>query len=442
MKRNEAQKFSPPLPKGFSSSGGDTPFVMKSLEEVVIGTLLSYPDLYGTVDFLTVDDFFFRRHAHLWHIISTLVRESKGFSAQVVQSIYNASNPEAPLTDSALEHLRSRRDQQGLYQAALMLKDARDRRLVASKLQEALAMLERGEMPQVVLNEVLKAQASLYTWSESLDPMDSVVERALQSLRGARYLPTGVRALDEILSGGLPRGGLSVFGARPSMGKTSFARKVVRQVVAQGGHVYWASFDQRAEQILLLEASRELEVPMDTIRRYIEEDRGLAEEVENTLRRIADRWRGHVTFDEAIAPVEVLAQRIRRQHRKRPLDLVVVDYLQFIPVANAKAPDIERVSQVSRTLKSLAMELDVAVFALAQLSREVERRINKMPVNSDLRDSGQVEQDADLILLLHRPGYYSEEEDPELAKIIVSKNKMGPTGVVALRWNASLADYE
>jgi len=88
------------------------------------------------------------------------------------------------------------------------------------------------------------------------------------------------------------------------------------------------------------------------------------------------------------------------------------------------------------------MELDIAVFALAQLSREVERRINKMPVNSDLRDSGQVEQDADLILLLHRPGYYSEEEDPELAKIIVSKNKMGPTGVVALRWNASLADYE
>lgn len=440
MGRNEAQKLSR-IPSG-EARAGDTPFVMKSLEEVVIGTLLSYPDLYETVDFLTTEDFFYRRHRHLWHIFTTLVHDSKGYSAQVVQSVYNASNPEEPLTDSMVEYLRSRRDPKGLYQAALMLKDARDRRLLASKLQEGLSMLEGGEAPQVVLNELIKAQGQLYTWAEAMDPMDSVVERALLALRGARYIPTGVKPLDELLSGGLPRGGFSIFGARPSMGKTSFARKIVRQVVSQGGQVYWASFDQRAEQILLLEASRELALPLDTIRRYAEEDQALTQEVENALRRIAHLWREHVVFDEMVAPVEILAQRVRRHHRRRALDLLVVDYLQFVPVANSKAADIERVSQVSRTLKSLAMELDIAVFALAQLSREVERRMNKVPVNSDLRDSGQVEQDADVILLLHRPGYYSEEEDQELAKVFVSKNKMGPTGVVALRWNASLADYE
>lgn len=422
----------------------DTPFVIKSLEEVVLGTLLSSPDYYHGLEFLEVDDFFYKRHQALWHILSTLIRERKGYSPQVVQSIYNQSDYGRgdPLPEGFMDYLLSRKDPTGVQQAAFMLRDARNRRLLVTFLHEGIAALEKGEDPEVVFTNIAKAHATLRPKSEPVQYMDVLAERAVQMLLGKRYIPTGIRELDDLLSGGLPRGAFTVFGARPSMGKTSFARRIARSAIAHGARVYWFSFDQAAEQLLLLEACREMQVPLDTVRRYVEEDKDLKEEVQEILRGLANRWKDVWIFDERIAPADVLAHRVRRYHRQHRIDLLVVDYLQLIPASHPKASDIERVSFASRTLKNLAIEMDIAVLALAQLSREVERRPGKVPVNSDLRDSGQLEQDADLILLLHRPSYYDEAQDPETAKVIVSKNKIGPTGSVSLRWNPHLAEFE
>lgn len=422
----------------------DTPFVIKSFEEVVLGTLLSSPDYYHGLEFLEPEDFFYKRHRALWHILSTLIREGKGYSPQVVGTVYHQSDygREDPLPQGFLEYLLSRKDPTGVQQAAFMLRDARNRRLLASFFHEGIASLEKGEDPEVVFSAIAKAQSAIRPKSEPVQHMDVLAERAVQMLLGRRYIPTGLKELDDLLSGGLPRGAFTVFGARPSMGKTSFARRIARSAIAHGARVYWFSFDQAAEQLLLLEACREMQVPLDTVRRYVEEDKGLGEEVQEVLRGLASRWKDIWIFDERLAPADVLAHRVRRYHRQHRIDLLVVDYLQLIPASHPRASDIERVSFASRTLKSLAIEMDIAVLALAQLSREVERRPGKVPVNSDLRDSGQLEQDADLILLLHRPGYYDEAQDPGAAKIIVSKNKIGPTGSVALRWNPHLAEFE
>ncbi len=438
-----ALRMTPSVPAGerqFPYQGA--PFAFKEVEESVIATVLVYPDLYYLVDFLTPEDFFFRANRVLWGIIATLHGERRPFSAKLVQALYNAS-PEAaaPLSDRLLDALLSRQDVDALQQNAYLLKDARDRRLLAGAFHEAVGALGRGEPPEAVLERVMEARERLTTWTEGIDLMDRVLADALNHLRGQSYLPTGIRELDEFLAGGLPKGTFVVLGGRPSTGKTSFARKVVRTVASLGGRVYWASYDQLPSAILLLEAARILEVPLDTLKRATREDEELLREVEGAIRQVAESWRGRVVLDGEEAPVEVLAYKVRKAHRNAPLDLVVVDYVQYLRTANERVRDIERVSKVSRVLKSLASGLGVTVLGLAQLSRGVEQREGQPPVLSDLRDSGQLEQDADIVCFIHRPALYSNNEDPQRVQILVRKQKLGPTGEVEVRWVPEMAEF-
>ena len=119
----------------------------------------------------------------------------------------------------------------------------------------------------------------------------------------------------------------------------------------------------------------------------------------------------------------------------------MVDYVQYLRTANERVRDIERVSKVSRVLKSLASGLGVTVLGLAQLSRGVEQREGQPPVLSDLRDSGQLEQDADIVCFIHRPALYSNNEDPQRVQILVRKQKLGPTGEVEVRWVPEMAEF-
>ncbi len=416
-------------------------FVLKEVEELVLGTVLSYPEQYPLVSWVRPEDFFYRKHAALWRIVGQLSEEGKAVAPKVVQGLYNASHREDRLEDREFERLLSQRDASALLHGAHLLKDAANRRLLAARLQQAMGKLDRGEAPEVVLDEVKRVEESLYAWDEILDTLDRTTEEALRFLEGKNYVPTGIAALDELLAGGLVKGGLTVIAARPSMGKTALARYIVRGVVAKGGRVYWASFDQSPEQILLLEVANKLNVPLNIIRMAYGEEPELQEEVKRTLGELKKRYAGHLHLDGRVVPVELLVHKLWRLHRREPLDVVVVDYLQFVPTLNGRATDIERVSQVSKTLKAFAVESKVAVVALAQLSREVERRVNKRPVLADLRDSGQVEQDADVILFLHRPAYYDPDENPEKAEIIVGKNKLGPTGVAYAGWEPNMGEF-
>jgi replicative DNA helicase len=418
-------------------------FVLKEAEELVIGSVLSYPEQYPLVHFLKAEDFFYRKHAKIWKIASDLYEEGKTLTPRLVLALYNASkgSKEDPLTEEELEYLLAQRDAGALLQAAHLLKDASNRRYLALKLQEAQSKLEMGEAPEAVLDELRKAGEDLYAWDEVIDGLDLIEQEALRFLEGRNYVPTGIAEVDELLSGGFAKGGMTVLAARPSMGKTALARFIVRQLADRGGKVYWASFDQSPEQILLLEVAKRLGMPLHLLKGAYEQDPDLRKEVEKELRALKESWRNKVQLDGKLAPVEVLLQRLWRAHRRAPLDMVVVDYLQFVPVLNSRVSDMERVSQVSKALKGFAVEAKVAVVAIAQLSREVERRVNKRPVLADLRDSGQVEQDADVILFLHRPAYYDPEQDWGRAEIIIGKNKLGPVGIATVRWDPDMGEF-
>lgn len=425
--------------------GRDSALVPTSAEELIVGTVLRNLSLYHTVSFISHEDFFYKLHRRIWLILEELIREKPDLppgGTRFIQAVYNQKYRDPALTDERLKYLLSKADEASLYQAGLMVVEARDRRRLAGVLEEGLNLLQRGEGFEVVLQKVFKEQNNLISVEAETPPLESYIRKALDRMEGKRYIPTGLEELDDFIGGGLPFGAMTVLGARPSMGKTSLARRIVRRVVEEKGRVYWASFDQSPEQVLLLEACRRMGLPYQSAIKYAHEDEGLRKDLALALEEVAAEWRERVYLDGQVAPVETIVRRIRRIHLRRKLDLVVVDYLQFIPSSReSRVSDIERVSGISRTLKALALELDVAVLALAQLSRSTEQRIDKIPQNADLRDSGQVEQDADIIFLLHRPSYYDPEKEPREAWLFVSKNKTGPTGKLILNWDPDLAEF-
>ena len=132
----------------------------------------------------------------------------------------------------------------------------------------------------------------------------------------------------------------------------------------------------------------------------------------------------------------------RRIHRKSPLDLIIIDYLQLIEPASRNSPREQQVADITRRLKGLAKELAVPVIALAQLNRGVESRDDKRPRLSDLRESGAIEQDADMVIFLHRPDAYEEGDRPGQAELIIAKHRSGPTGLIRLVWRKELMRFD
>jgi replicative DNA helicase len=149
-----------------------------------------------------------------------------------------------------------------------------------------------------------------------------------------------------------------------------------------------------------------------------------------------------IVIDDSAALSITELQRIARQaHQQRPLAVIVVDYLQLLTSQRGRDNRVQEVGDISRGLKALAMELSVPVVALSQLSRAVEGRTEPVPRLSDLRESGALEQDADNVIFIHRPGLYDKDADKGLAEIHVAKQRNGPTGIAALGWDATRARF-
>ena len=140
--------------------------------------------------------------------------------------------------------------------------------------------------------------------------------------------------------------------------------------------------------------------------------------------------------------ISLLRERVKQLMRRIKIEFIVVDYLQLLTSSSKRASNREQeIADIARGLKNLAKESDAPVLALAQLNRAVEGRATKRPMLSDLRESGSIEQDADNVLFIHRPGYYDAQEPQDLAEIIISKQRGGPTGIVNLHWCAELTRF-
>ncbi|MDX1416431.1 MAG: replicative DNA helicase [Candidatus Promineifilaceae bacterium] len=253
-------------------------------------------------------------------------------------------------------------------------------------------------------------------------------------------VPTGFKDLDHLL-GGLNRSDLIIIAARPGMGKTSLQNAIALTAARRHNkRIAMFNLEMSAEQLVQRMVAAETRIDSQRLRRG-----KLAEqEWPIFLQAIGRLSETHIFIDDtpSITPMQ-LRTKCRRLYAEHGIDLIMIDYLQLMNAEYRTNNRVQEISDISRGLKGLARELDVPVVAAAQLSRAVEQRQDKHPMLSDLRDSGSIEQDADVVMFIYRDEYYNEDtERPNIAELNIAKHRNGPTGTVDLFWHGKLATFK
>ena len=242
---------------------------------------------------------------------------------------------------------------------------------------------------------------------------------------------TGFSRLDKVLTGMHP-GELLLMGARPSMGKTSIALNIAAAAARKGHGVAIFSLEMPREQIAMRLLCAEARVDMQRVRSGTLRDREWVK-LAQTVNPLSNE-KIYIDDTAGLTPLQ-MRSRVRRVMLEKGLDLVIVDYLQLMGADGKSENRQQEVSEISRRLKSIALELKVPILACAQLSRANTQRQVKKPVLSDLRDSGSIEQDADVVMFLHRESYYDRSsEQTNTAQIIIAKQRNGPLDEISVNW--------
>lgn len=350
-----------------------------------------------------------------------------GYLTQIAGSVPTASN---------VEHyariVREKAQLRKLYLSALRLP-----RLIEEEVDLALAV----ECMEKALQEVAAATHSKgfrSTKDVLLNVYDSIEQNANSVDGEVTGLPSGYRDLDR-LTRGFQRSDLIIVAARPSVGKTAFALNVSQRAAERTmDPIAIFSLEMSAEQLLQRMICAEANLEADRLRTGLLE----ADDWIKLTEAMASLSKKPIFIDDTpgitVNEIKAKAMRLMNEHGGR-LGAILIDYLQLVRSGNKAGNRQEEVSEISRTLKGIARELNVPVIALSQLSRSVEQRQDKRPMMSDIRESGSIEQDADIVAFLYRDDYYDKEtENKNIIEIIIAKQRNGPTGTVEL---AFLKEY-
>lgn len=292
--------------------------------------------------------------------------------------------------------------------------------------------------------------------AEGFEKVDSILERvqkiSIQDARSTNEVkgtPSGFKDLDRI-TGGFQPGDLIILSARPSMGKTALALNfAVNSIIKKRGKGTVAIFsvEMPKEQLMRRILSSQCQINSADLSRAIADERQ-ADKIQAVFQRLSSY---NLFIDDSssikLSDIQAKTRNLKKQHED--LHLVIVDYIGLVSANNSKGENRQQeVAEISRGLKALARELEVPVICLAQLSRLVERRDNKRPMLSDLRESGAIEQDADLVLFIYRDEYYAQkkesdtkEEDNPVAEVIIAKHRNGPTGKINLLFTKEFGTF-
>ena len=329
--------------------------------------------------------------------------------------------------------------------------------------QNGKSIIEESEKALFDLAEKGSFNSSFIKFDNALKLTIEMASNAYKNDDGIVGVPTGLKAIDEKL-GGLHKSDLVIIAGRPSMGKTALATNIAfnaakkMQDDGKKSSVVFFSLEMSSEQLstrILAEQSR---IKSNDIRRgKISEDQ--FDTFIETSKNISEL---PLFIDETPAiSIAALSNRARRIKRTFDIDLIVVDYIQLMTAANSRKDGrVQEISEITQGLKALAKELSVPVLALSQLSRAVEQRDNNKPQLADLRESGSIEQDADVVMFVYREAYYLERKEPRpatveyaewqakmgevsnMAEIIVGKQRHGPTGNVFLEFEAMFTKFK
>ncbi len=328
-----------------------------------------------------------------------------------------------------------------------ILNDQKQARDLEKTLSHSISEIKNEKLSVKELVEKIESDIFNVTRNRELRDFENVKEIAdefsnkLELIKNHGYQEgekTQLLGLDSMM-GGLKKGEMIIVAARPSMGKTAFALQIINNV-SKTKNVGLFSLEMPSQSIIQRLVSVESGISQDSFRTFDKLPENRVQLIKKSIEGIKRRnlW----IDDSAGLTIGELVWKIRKLNTLVNLDLIVIDYLQLIEGDKNSSDSRQQViSDISRTLKMVAREIDIPIIALSQLSRKVESREDKRPMMSDLRESGAIEQDADAILLLYRPGYYKKEETMSVVEeleIILSKNRNGKTGVVKLDMNMEL----
>ncbi len=429
-------------------------------ESSVLGGLLLDNNVWDRVADLLIESHFYRyEHQKIFSSIGQLINANRPADVITVfehlKSLGNANDLGGlPYLNTLAQYVPSagniRRYAEIVRERAIL------RKLVtASDEIAANAFNPQGKPVDRILDE---AEAKIFAIGEEgsrtkqgFQSMDALVIELLDRVqemadnpKDVTGVPTGFVDLDRMTSG-LQAGDLVVLAARPSMGKTSFAVNIAENVaIKEGLPVAIFSMEMGASQLALRVVGSIGRVDQGHLRtgKLTDEEWPRLTEAIEKLRLVSM----HIDETPGLTPGELRAnaRRLARQHGK--LGLIVVDYLQLMTGSGSASASENRATElgeISRGLKMLAKELQCPVIALSQLNRSVETRSDKRPMMSDLRESGAIEQDADIIMFIYRDDYYDKEsKEPNVAEVIIGKQRNGPTGTVKLFFQKNQTRFE
>lgn len=429
------------------------------LERAVLGHVIYAKSLSGVSGYLSPQDFSDKRNEIIY---SALIELQQGFADNHLEMValinllkekkqlekaggheYIASLiDEAALPANVSKYIKQIEDKSRLRKFSKDIDQIKDKLTNPSVTSD--------QMIDTVENQVLSSIRDIEI--KGFEGANTISNRAYSNIekKAAGQAPSGIKSeftdLDH-LTGGFQKGDLVILAARPSMGKTALALNIMSNIASRGDAVAFYSVEMPADQIFnrlfalkgLVDASKLRDPKFMSQTDWKKLD--IAKEQTGKFKLFVDDTAGIKLMD--------LVWKAKTLHKNHPLSLIVIDYLQLITTSeNSNSENRQNeVSQISRSLKKLARELNVPIIALSQLSRKVEMRESKVPMMSDLRESGAIEQDADLIGFIYREDYYKTQEEKEKSnemsngnqktQIIIAKHRNGPTDTIDLSFNPS-----
>ena len=412
-------------------------------EQSALGSMLIDADcIKDVMDKLQPDDFYIKQNRDIFETIYTMFSYSKPIDGVTVaeEMQKNGTYDDQTTRNYLIQLMEITPTSANVMEYVKIIRDKSLLRALAKAAGEITAMVQEGlgEARDILEASEQKVYAIRRgNGSQELTPVAQLIKPFLDQLNdlasGKTGLPSGFSAVDQKIHG-LNKSDLILLAARPGVGKSSFAMNMALNVARQSQKtVAVFSLEMSKEQLLVRLMASEGLVDLNRLMtgRLSASDWGKVTQAARTLRQT------DIRIDDN--PMLTAADMNAKCRRLENLGLVIVDYLQLMSSSGGKSYAGENrqqaVSDISRMLKIMAKELNVPVICLSQLSRANEKREDKRPMLSDLRDSGAIEQDADIVIFLYREDYYKEDtENRNVAECIVAKNRHGETGKVPLRW--------
>jgi replicative DNA helicase len=421
-------------------------------ERSVLGAgLLSKDALADVVEIVRPEDFYDGANKEIFSVMLDMFRENKSVDIVTVcdelkrrkalelaggRSYIATLSSDVPSTTNAAEYARIVAEKASLRKLILAAEDIREKSFEEN--EDTTDILDYAEKSIFAIAQ--SRQTNDYTPLKEVLVNDlDILDEAIKNKGQVTGITTGFKKLDEVTSG-LQKSDLVILAARPSMGKTAFALNVAQNAAVKGkGTVLIFSLEMSKEQLGQRLLAMEAKVDMENIKK------GKIERTDwDRIMIAADTLSGaNINIDDSPAlSVFEIKNKCRRLKAEKGLDLVVIDYLQLMRSEGRAESRQQEISNLSRYLKLLAREMDCPVIVLSQLSRAPEQRPNHRPVLSDLRESGSIEQDADIVMFLYRDDYYNEEsEKPGICEVNLAKHRSGPTGTLELTWVARYTKF-